>query len=81
MLTLSQLQTLLGWCLVIHLVMLTVTAVLVVAVRPLLLRIHASLTGLTETQILPMYFRFIAYYKMLVVVFFLVPYIGLLMMT
>ncbi len=71
----EQLQTFLGWNLVIHIGMLLLVFLFTTLGRSWMLKMHQSMFGLAEDQLLKIYFYFIATYKMLTIVFVLTPYL------
>lgn len=70
-----------GWTTVINFVFLAVTTIAVVALRGFISRLHAKLFGLDPDDVVRDYFRYIAQYKIAIIVFSLVPYIALKFMS
>ena len=66
----------LGWCAVINMGLLVLSSVLVIALRRTISGIHRKMFGLDEAAVLQAYFRYLANFKLLVIVFNLVPYIA-----
>lgn len=72
--TVEQWTAFLGWNTAIQVGLLIVTALLLMVMRRWVMRIHAAVSGV-EVERLPMeYFRFLALWKVLIIVFLLVPY-------
>ncbi len=69
-----------GWCSVINVGLLTLTGVFVFLLRKPISRIHGKMFGLDETSLSSAYFQYLAQYKILVIVFNIVPYIVLKIM-
>jgi hypothetical protein len=67
----------LGWCTVINFGILIAAALAIVAMRGAIGNIHSSMFKLGETELSSAYFQYLANYKILVIVFNLVPYLAL----
>ncbi len=78
--TMTDLTEFLGWATVINLSFLMVTFLAVTFLRNTILQIHRKLFGLSEEDILRAYFQYMAQFKIVVVVFFLAPYVALKLM-
>jgi len=76
----ALLTTFLGWCTVINIGLLALTTVALAVFRPMVLRIHGALLGMTPEQLLPKYVNYLACFKVLVIVLNLVPWIALKLM-
>ncbi len=76
----AQLTTFLGWCTVINLAVLIVATVLLWAMKGFAARLHSGIFGLDPDDMPKVYMIFLANYKILTVVFFLVPYVALRVM-
>ncbi len=70
-------QAFLGWNLVIHIGMLLLVFLFTTLGRNWMLKMHQSMFGLAEDQLLKIYFFYIAIYKMLIIIFVLIPYLVL----
>ncbi|MCB1890551.1 MAG: hypothetical protein KDH20_23305 [Rhodocyclaceae bacterium] len=70
----------LGWCSLLNLGLYALSAVAVTTFRPLTCRLHARLFGLDEASLPAEYLRFLGNYKILILVFNLVPYAALRLM-
>lgn len=81
MTTLETIRTFLGWCTLIHIGLLLLTAVALGTLRAPVLAIHGRLSGLGEPELLRAYFQYLAQYKIAVIVFSLVPYLALRIMS
>lgn len=73
--SIETLQTFLGWSLVIHAGMLLFVVLMLTYARNMMVKIHQSMFALTKDQLMRVYFNFIAAYKILILVFVLVPYL------
>ncbi len=63
--TMSELTTLLGWTAVINIVVLSITFVMITAMKLFAMSIHQALFDVTEQELQLLYLRFLASYKML----------------
>jgi len=69
-----------GWASLINLVYLGFATFSLVVFKSQMLAIHNSLFGLSATQLSSSYFKFLANYKIMTLVFFVAPYIALRVM-
>ena len=72
----SVITEFLGWCSIINIVLLTLTAVFVVFFRGCIVNIHSKMFGLDKEKLPLLYFRYLANYKIAIIVFNIVPYIA-----
>ncbi len=79
--SLDTMITFFGWCSIINIGLLIFTAVLIIFLKTTILMIHAKIFHLKEDEISIEYFRYLAQYKILVIVFNIVPYFALLIMS
>ena len=79
--TIEMLTTALGWCLAINIVLLGFAALVVTGFRSLVLHIHGKLFGLSDDDLVKGYFQYLANYKIAIIVFNLVPYVVLKLMS
>ncbi len=80
----SSIETLtafLGWCTILNLGMLALTAIMVMTMRGLMIRIHAAMFGASEADLPGIYFKYMAQYQIAIFVFNLAPYIALKLMA
>ena len=73
--SIETLQTFLGWNLIIHTGMLLFVVLMLTLARSFMIKMHQSMFALSDEQLLRVYFNFIAAYKILVIIFVLVPYV------
>ena len=73
--TVEQWTVFLGWNALIQVALLALTAIILMAARGWVARVHCALTGVEADQLPIEYFRFLAQWKLLVIVFLLVPYL------
>jgi hypothetical protein len=79
-LTLVALKSFFGWATLINVGFLYFSAFMVILLKKHVKPIHMKMFALSDQEIEKQYFMFLAYYKMLVIGFFLVPYIALCVM-
>ena len=69
------------WCMVINLGLFIWTAVMCLTARNFILRVHGKMFGLSEDTINAMLYGFLGFYKIVFIVFVLVPWIALSLMV
>lgn len=70
-----------GWCSAINIGLLILASLVLVLIRGPILKIHAKMFGLGEQDLSRAYFQYLAQYKIAILIFNLVPYITLKIMT
>lgn len=75
--SLETLTAFFGWCTVINIGILMVAALVLGLMRGTISQIHAKMFNLNEADLSRAYFRYLAQYKIAVLVLNLVPYIAL----
>ncbi len=80
MMTLAQLTELLGWASVLNIGFILFATVLVVSMKSMVISIHRKIFDISEYDISLVYFRYLANYKLLTLVFVVVPYLSLKIM-
>ena len=70
----------LGWCTVINAGLLVFSSIMIVSCRKWIAGIHGRMFGLDEVEVSRAYFRYLANFKIAVLIFNLVPYIALRIM-
>jgi len=78
---LQVLTTWFGWMLLISVVILTLNALGLIFMRQLALNTHKKLFDLNDEELNRLYFQYLTNFKLLVTVFFLVPYVALKLMA
>lgn len=78
--SITELTELLGWGSVINIVFLMLSFLMVTFMRQTAVQIHSKVFGLKEEDLLRGYFQYLAQYKIVVLVFFVVPYLALKIM-
>ena len=70
-----------GWTTVINFVLLAISTIALIAMRGFISRVHAKMFGLNPEDVSRDYVRYLAQYKIAIIVFSLVPYIALKLMS
>ena len=71
----NTLEQFLFWCMIINLLLMTVSLVLVTAMRPMVVKIHSKMFSVPEDYVDKAIYAFLGVYKLLVFVFVIVPWI------
>lgn len=79
--TLAEITTFLGWCSLINIVLLLWTVMCLTVFRRPILQLHGAMLGLSEEDLARRYLDFMVQYKVLIVVFNLVPWVVLKIMV
>ncbi|MDF3129046.1 hypothetical protein P0Y35_07555 [Kiritimatiellaeota bacterium B1221] len=77
----ETLTTFFAWSTTFHIVFLLLCSVVIMGFRKPIAQIHAKITGLSEAELYSLYFRFLANYKLGLLLFSLVPYLALRLMA
>ena len=75
--TLDNLREFLLWCMVINVGLLIFSSLMILAMRNWVYRLHGKMFRLPEEKVASAMYKFIAFYKILIIVFNVVPYIAL----
>jgi hypothetical protein len=75
--TIELLTNIVGWCSVINLALIAISALVLATFRQPIIHIHSRLTGVEEFELPKLYFKYLASYKLLTLIFSVVPYIAL----
>ncbi|OXU14709.1 DUF6868 family protein [Sedimentisphaera salicampi] len=79
--TLIEIRNVLGWCSLINVLLIAFGALLVIALRSEMYKIHSKFFPMDEQQYSAVMFSCLGLYKLLIVVFNIVPYIALWIVT
>lgn len=77
----EQLIEFFKWMTIINIGLLLFSTFAVVLLKPLMLVIHSKMFGITEKQISISIYAYLALFKILIIVFNIVPYISLLFVS
>ena len=80
MITLSQVTELLGWASVINIGFLLFSTVILVSAKSTIMTMHSKIFGVSENELSIIYFKYLANYKVLTLVFIVSPYFSLKIM-
>jgi hypothetical protein len=75
--TITVITTFLGWATLGHFILLALIAIVLIGFRGWIVGVHQRMFALDEAALNQQYFQYLAVYKILVIVFFLVPYLVL----
>ena len=81
MITLHELTIFLGWSSLINIAFLLFSTLMVVVCRDWAVKTHCKMFDLDPAVVPKMYFEYLGQYKVLILVFNLVPYIALKVMS
>jgi len=73
----EMITELLGWCSVVNIAMLFLSSIMLMVMRGRIIKLHAKLSGVSEADLPSIYLQFLGNYKLLILMFNLVPYIAL----
>lgn len=73
----SEIASFLACCTAINIAFLAASSLLLSAAGPRVARFHARLFGIPTKEVRSQYFQYLAQYKLLILVFNLVPYLAL----
>ena len=79
--SIETIREFLGWCSVINLGMLIISTIMLTIMRSWVVKIHASLTAVSEAELPRIYIEYLGNYKILIIVFNVVPYLSLRLMA
>lgn len=77
MFTIDTFITFLGWCSVVNIGLLSFSGIMIMLLRRPIMKIHSSLMGVDEIELPMMYLKYLGNYKIMVIVFNIVPYLVL----
>lgn len=75
--TIDSLIAIFGWMTVINIGLLIFSTIILLACKSTVISIHSKLTGLSSEKLESAYFYYLSVYKILIIVFNLVPYLVL----
>jgi len=79
--SIETIREFLGWCSVINIGMLFISTIMLTIMRSWVVKIHAGTTGVSEAELPRIYIEFLGNYKILIIVFNVVPYLSLRLMA
>lgn len=78
---LDILVSVLGWCSLINILLLTLTTLILAIFRTEIVALHGRLFGVESAQLNMLYLTYLSYFKLITLCFFLVPYLSLKIVT
>lgn len=78
--TIETMTEFLGWCSVINIALLILSSVFIIAIRGTALRFHSKMFKLDEETLSRLYFQYLGQFKIVAIVFSIVPYLALKLM-
>lgn len=75
--TIEIVTAFLGWGAVINIAILMLTAVVLLTMRQPIVKLHSKLLGVEESRLPLAYFKYLANYKIAVIVLYITPYLAL----
>ena len=76
---LEQLTELFKWMTIINVGLLALSSILVMTLKGIMCRMHSKLFGIREDNVPVMAYGYLGLYKVLVILFCIVPYVSLLL--
>lgn len=77
MITLEKLETFFGLQALIHIGLLLFSALMIILLRKKAIKIHTKLFGIREKFVMKVFYGILAIYKILIIVFAIVPWLAL----
>ncbi|EAT11107.1 hypothetical protein HF888_03985 [Bermanella marisrubri] len=77
----EQLTEFFGWCLVINIAVMMLSAIAIIIFKEPISAIHSRLTGVEKSNLPSLYFQYLGNYKIAIFVLSLVPYLALKIMV
>lgn len=77
LLLIEQLTAFLGWCTLINIGLLLFSTLMIALIKDFAIRVHSKMFDLDPQTLPTMYFDYLGRFKVLVIVFNLVPYLAL----
>ncbi len=75
----KELMHFFGWCVILNLVILFISTLFMIYGRNFVYRLHAKLFNISEESFNTIAYAYLGFYKLLFLIFVLVPYLGLLL--
>ena len=66
-----------GWMTVINIGLFAFSAAILIALKAPIAQLHAKLFEISQVELNVLYFKFLGYYKLLIILFNFVPYLAL----
>jgi uncharacterized protein DUF6868 len=77
MMDLNQLTEFFGWCAVISITVLTLSTLLIFTLRRFITRAHSQMFNIEPSVLPALYFNYLAHFKLVTLIFNIIPYFAL----
>lgn len=81
MIDIHSVTVFLGWCSILNIAVLAFSFLFISVFKDITINVHAKLTGVNSNDLPKLYFHYIGTYKMVTLVFNIVPYFALKLMV
>lgn len=81
MMDVNEITVFFGWCTVLNMSLLAFAALFITVFKSFAIGIHSKLLGINASELPKLYFKYLANYKIGILIFNLVPYIALKLMV
>lgn len=81
MITIDVMREFFGWCSVVSMCLMIFTMILLFIIKGMAWKMHAKMFNIEESDIRLAYYRYLGHFKIAIIVFNLVPYIVLRIMS
>ncbi|NOR55955.1 MAG: hypothetical protein GQ531_07075 [Sulfurovum sp.] len=81
MITIETMIEFLGWCSVINIGILIFYSICIIIFTDTMVKIHTKMFDLDKNYVIQAYFKYLAQYKIILIIFNIVPYFALKIMT
>ena len=78
---LNQLTEFMGWCAIVNIGFITVIALFLLICKNFVMHSHQLMFKISDESLEKIYFKFLAHYKLVVIVFNIAPYMALKLMA
>ena len=75
--TMNELTELFGWMSVLSIGILMLSSIMLLLMKGMVIKIHSKMFGLDDKELNSAYFQYLAQFKIVAIVFNLVPYVAL----
>lgn len=77
----SEIIVFLGWCSVINICVLALSSIFIFSFKGFVTAFHSKISGIDEKELMNVYIQYLGNYKIFILIFNIVPYISLKIMT
>jgi hypothetical protein len=76
----NEIIVFLGWSTLINFALLSFSSIAIFGFKSFITEIHSKISGISPANLMPIYMQYLGSYKILIIVFNLVPYLALKIM-